>query len=105
MTALGTIAASTSSQGAGYTLSNTGLQIVRYDTPQSFFKLWRVSLVLELLFLIAPKHHKQDSMRLRWLLGNMGLLLKMIKIFFRNGMLFNHVHTVNHPELSSANLM
>ena len=37
-TALGTTAALTASQGTGYTLSNIGFQIVRYDMPQSYYQ-------------------------------------------------------------------
>jgi hypothetical protein len=35
-TAVGTAAGPTASQGTGYTLSNIGFQIVRYDMPQSY---------------------------------------------------------------------
>ena len=31
-------AATTTNQGTGYTLSNIGFQIVRYDMPQSYFQ-------------------------------------------------------------------
>ena len=37
-TTAGTTAASTASQGTGYTLSNIGFQIVRYDMPQSYYQ-------------------------------------------------------------------
>jgi len=37
-TTLGTTAALTASQGTGYTLSNIGFQIVRYDMPQSYYQ-------------------------------------------------------------------
>jgi hypothetical protein len=37
-TAVGTTAASTPSQGTGYTLSDIGFQIVRYDMPQSYYQ-------------------------------------------------------------------
>jgi hypothetical protein len=37
-TSVGTTAALTSSQGTGYTLSNIGFQIVRYDMPQSYYQ-------------------------------------------------------------------
>ena len=37
-TTAGTAAASTPSQGTGYTLSNIGFQIVRYDMPQSYYQ-------------------------------------------------------------------
>ena len=37
-TTAGTTAASTPSQGTGYTLSNIGFQIVRYDMPQSYYQ-------------------------------------------------------------------
>ena len=37
-TTQGTAAALTASQGTGYTLSNIGFQIVRYDMPQSYYQ-------------------------------------------------------------------
>jgi len=37
-TTLGTTAALTASQGTGYTLSDIGFQIVRYDMPQSYYQ-------------------------------------------------------------------
>jgi hypothetical protein len=37
-TTAGTTAALTASQGTGYTLSNIGFQIVRYDMPQSYYQ-------------------------------------------------------------------
>jgi hypothetical protein len=37
-TTAGTTAAATASQGTGYTLSNIGFQIVRYDMPQSYYQ-------------------------------------------------------------------
>ena len=37
-TAVGTTAALNPSQGTGYTLSNIGFQIVRYDMPQSYYQ-------------------------------------------------------------------
>ena len=37
-TAVGTTAAFTPSQGTGYTLSDIGFQIVRYDMPQSYYQ-------------------------------------------------------------------
>ena len=37
-TTLGTAAAATAAQGTGYTLSNIGFQIVRYDMPQSYYQ-------------------------------------------------------------------
>jgi len=37
-TAVGTTAGTTASQGTGYTLSNIGFQIVRYDMPQSYYQ-------------------------------------------------------------------
>jgi len=37
-TTLGAAAGSTASQGTGYTLSNIGFQIVRYDMPQSYYQ-------------------------------------------------------------------
>jgi hypothetical protein len=37
-TIAGTTAALTASQGTGYTLSNIGFQIVRYDMPQSYYQ-------------------------------------------------------------------
>ena len=36
-TTVGTAAAATAAQGTGYTLSNIGFQIVRYDMPQSYY--------------------------------------------------------------------
>ena len=37
-TTVGTAAAATAAQGTGYTLSNIGFQIVRYDMPQSYYQ-------------------------------------------------------------------
>ena len=37
-TTVGTAVGSTASQGTGYTLSNIGFQIVRYDMPQSYYQ-------------------------------------------------------------------
>ena len=37
-TTVGTSAGTTASQGTGYTLSNIGFQIVRYDMPQSYYQ-------------------------------------------------------------------
>ena len=37
-TTAGTAAAATASQGTGYSLSNIGFQIVRYDMPQSYYQ-------------------------------------------------------------------
>ena len=37
-TGVGTTPASTPSQGTGYTLSEIGFQIVRYDMPQSYYQ-------------------------------------------------------------------
>ena len=37
-TLAGTAVASTASQGTGYTLSNIGFQIVRYDMPSSYYQ-------------------------------------------------------------------
>jgi len=35
---VGATAAATAAQGTGYTISNIGLQIVRYDMPKSYYQ-------------------------------------------------------------------
>jgi hypothetical protein len=37
-TLVGATAAATAAQGTGYTISNIGFQIVRYDMPQSYYQ-------------------------------------------------------------------